>query len=108
MEKLFAGRKVARTGKAHVVLAQRVGDDQVRLVPVLERPIGEIVGVAVAIVLEAAFFDDQAAGVATGFALVHAHGTFAEQPVVNLHRAPNVIPLRLLVGISIVDPAIPV
>jgi hypothetical protein len=108
LEKLFTGRKVAGTGKAHIVLAQRVGDDQMRFIAVLEGPVGEIIGVTVTIVLEAAFFNDQTARVHVRFALVHTHGPFAEQPVVNLHRPPNVIPLRLFVDIGVVNPTIPV
>ena len=49
----------------HVVFRKRVGDNEMRVLAILQRPVGQIISIRVGVVLKAGF-DDQLAGVEIG------------------------------------------
>ena len=61
---LITAREAGDPGKAHVVVIQRIGDDEMRPAMIM-CPIGEIIGIAVGIIEEAPFGNDQGAGLRT-------------------------------------------
>jgi len=57
----------ARACELHVILAERVGNDEVRpLISKIERPVRQIIGVRVGIILESPFLDDKPARILIG------------------------------------------
>jgi hypothetical protein len=58
--------KIVGARKAHIILRERVRNDQVRHVAIVKSPIGQIVRVRVRVVLEASFLHDQTARIDVG------------------------------------------
>mmetsp|Transcript_35738 Transcript_35738/g.76338 ORF Transcript_35738/g.76338 Transcript_35738/m.76338 type:complete len:264 (-) Transcript_35738:397-1188(-) len=100
--------KSVGAGESHVVLAQRVRHDKVGPVPVLPRPVREVVRVGVRIVQESALLHHELSGVDVGLPLVHAHGADAHQVLMYPHRPTDVFPLHVLLHVLVVPPSVPV
>ncbi len=71
-------------------------------------PIGQVVGVAVGVVDEAAFLGDQPGGVGAGAALVPAQRPLAGQGLVDLDGLGDVLAFQRFGEMLVVDPAIAV
>ena len=104
---LVARVEPLRRGEAHVVGIQRVGDDQL-LAPARLDPVGQVVGVAVRDIVEAAILGDQAHGVlGTAPGIPAARGFARDGGVQPLGRGD----LRALLGLGhvlVLDPLQPV
>ncbi len=104
---LLAGIEPLRSGKAHVIDVQRVGNHQLRR---LERrvPVREIVGIAVCAVGEPALFRNQAMGVWTAAAEIPAVRPLPGHPLVDFERLLQVRAFRVLVDMLVIDPPVTV
>mmetsp|Transcript_16133 Transcript_16133/g.40685 ORF Transcript_16133/g.40685 Transcript_16133/m.40685 type:complete len:322 (-) Transcript_16133:24-989(-) len=96
-----------RLGEAHVVAVERVGDDE-EGPPEGEVPVGEVIGVAVRVVQEAAFLGHEAEGVGAGLALVDAHRARPSDALLHLDCLLDMVTLRSLIHILIVPPPVAV
>jgi len=96
--------EAGRHRELHVVVVERVGDDEVRLAAD-RHVVRQVVVIGVAVVEEAAMLGDQAPGVGRHAAGVPAHGAAAGQARDGLDAAGDVGALRVLVHLVVVDPA---
>mmetsp|Transcript_25762 Transcript_25762/g.74534 ORF Transcript_25762/g.74534 Transcript_25762/m.74534 type:complete len:263 (-) Transcript_25762:170-958(-) len=95
-------------GKSHVIFAQCVGNNQMRSVSVFCGPVWEVIIICVAIIQKSSLLHYQLARMNVGLALIHAHGTAAEEILVDLNGPGNVLPLHIGRHILIVPPPVPV
>mmetsp|Transcript_14048 Transcript_14048/g.45863 ORF Transcript_14048/g.45863 Transcript_14048/m.45863 type:complete len:253 (-) Transcript_14048:222-980(-) len=114
LEELRPGVETLGRHEPHVVVAQRVRNDQVRglrrrrlggLPWLWPPPVGQVVVVGVGVVEEAALFDDEVARSRVGLALVDAEGSLAVG-LVDCDSFPDMFPFRGLVDVLIVDPPV--
>ena len=106
-EILVARVEALRRGEAHVVGVERVGHDQLVACPEA-RPVGQVVGIGVGGIGEAALFGHQPHGVVGGAARVPAARRLAHHLGVQADRLLHVGALGGLVGILVLDPFQPV
>lgn len=106
-EELVAAVEPLVGGEAHIVVVEGVGDDEVGAIVVVD-PVGQVIGIAIGIVEEAPFFDDEAARVGAQTALVKAEGTAACDLGVDGDRLLNMLSFGRFPDVLIVDPAVAV
>ena len=97
----------AAVGEAHVIGVQRIGHHQLRTA-VVDVPEGQLVGIGVGQILEAALLAAQRHRVHGRPALVEAQGPRARDLRVQLDRLPDVLGLDLARDVLVVDPLQPV
>mmetsp|Transcript_18300 Transcript_18300/g.34756 ORF Transcript_18300/g.34756 Transcript_18300/m.34756 type:complete len:331 (-) Transcript_18300:73-1065(-) len=91
----------------HVVFRKRVGDNEMRVLAILQRPVGQIIRIRVGIVLEAGF-DDQLTGVEVGFSLIKSYRTLAKDPFMDGNGPCNVFSFGFFVDVLIIHPSVAV
>jgi hypothetical protein len=102
-EELVAGVEALVGGEAHVVGVERVGDDEVRAVGAVD-PVGQVVGVGIGGILEAAFGHDERRGVFRAAAGVPAERPLAGHLPVDGDGGVEVALLVVAGEILVVDP----
>mmetsp|Transcript_28757 Transcript_28757/g.77869 ORF Transcript_28757/g.77869 Transcript_28757/m.77869 type:complete len:295 (+) Transcript_28757:2428-3312(+) len=94
----------------HVVLDQRVRNDQVRfsVIAVFKSPVRKIIVVGVGIVQESSFLDGQSPRVDAGLSLIQSHRPLSEECLVDLDRPFDVFPFDIFFHVLVVPPAVSV
>mmetsp|Transcript_2009 Transcript_2009/g.4637 ORF Transcript_2009/g.4637 Transcript_2009/m.4637 type:complete len:204 (-) Transcript_2009:370-981(-) len=95
-------------GESHVVLTQRVRNNQMWAIAMLCRPVGQVIIVGIAIVEKTALFDDKSAGIDIGLALIHPNWSATNQVLVNLNGTVNMLSLNISRYVLIIPPTVPV
>ena len=102
---LVARIEALRRGEAHVIRVERIGRDQLRPARPLQ-PIGQIVGIGIGAIEEAAFLHAEADRVDRGAALIEAERARAGDFRMDAHRLGDVLRFPLGGNVAIVDPLV--